>query len=165
MKNCEIICTGYYASSGLDKDTWLSKIVNTELPIEESSEENYSDASVFLQGSCQLFAHCLHNKFGYKIYSIRCRDYFGLHIFCKSEIYGKEAYIDIRGITSDFNSFCDGLTGKDYSIDAIIPYEDSFESDIREDKGAEFGYRFAKCIVERCPERYDVNKLETGETV
>lgn len=67
----------------------------------------YTDAYDFLQGSCDIFAEILSETFGYKRYIISDGNSF--HIFCKLFYNTEEVYIDIRGYTSDYNEFVEGL--------------------------------------------------------
>ena len=71
-----------------------------------SGNENdlaYSDATVFRQGSCELFALALRQEFGYSAYELS--EGSSVHYFCKESVDNKLYYVDIRGITTDFNIF------------------------------------------------------------
>lgn len=108
----------------------------------------YEDADIFRQGSCQIFAYALHEEFGYKVYKIQVGKSF--HIFCKSDDESK--YIDVRGITSDFNTF---ITGSDVSnVEQDVSKEYKFEEDDFTCEFADIALAFAKSIIKKGRERY-----------
>lgn len=139
----------------------LEKIVNPKwFPNIDESKCEYSDAKVFLQGSCQLFAYALNEKFGYNIVEIK--QGISCHYFCTLYRNGTHFLADVRGITSDRAIFFSGLS---YITDSACVYiehsKEELLSELRED-GAGFGYCFAKYIIERFPERYDIDKMTIG---
>ena len=74
----------------------------------------------FLHGNCDIFACYLHEKYGYEIKAIYEYDSNQLiHVYCTAEINNKTVYIDVRGITDDWNEF---ITEYDdwYSVDCPI---------------------------------------------
>ena len=52
---------------------------NVELPLP------YECASIFLRGSCNIFAYELYKKYGYDVYEIKSRDGKANHWFCQSK--------------------------------------------------------------------------------
>lgn len=62
---------------------------------------------LFLHGYCDIFAYRLRDLFGYQI----CNEYEDencehlIHSYCKFNYEGKDYYIDIRGITDDYDEF------------------------------------------------------------
>ena len=81
--------TGYHtgvAETYRDMDKCLSKISNPQfVDLEDDSSEFhnvYEDASIFLQGSCQLFSLALHKAFGYDAFEIRKGT--SCHFFCQA---------------------------------------------------------------------------------
>ncbi len=70
--------------------------------IKESNSEEIEDytADVFLHGLCHIFAYALHQKFGYDVIEIENKSV--CHWFCISKHNGKEVYIDVRGMTTDY---------------------------------------------------------------
>lgn len=110
----------------------------------------YTDADVFRHGSCQLFAFALHEKFGYTVYKIEVNGSF--HIFCKSNDGTK--YIDVRGITPDFNVF---ITGSEVTkVDTDISKEYEFEDEDFEGEFVDIGLAFARSIIKVDQARYEV---------
>lgn len=63
----------------------------------------YETADVFLHGSCWLFSIVLQKEVNLPAYEIRGNDNRLIHTFCKTDFYGQNAFVDIRGITTDFN--------------------------------------------------------------
>lgn len=69
----------------------------------DSCPYEYANGTIFLKGSCNLFANTLKKKFGYDVFNVECAE--GCHWFCKTIYGGKTLYIDARGGTSDFDEF------------------------------------------------------------
>ena len=60
----------------------------------------------FLHGNCDIFACYLHEKYGYEMKAVYEYDSEELiHAYCTAEVNNKTVYIDIRGITDDWNEF------------------------------------------------------------
>lgn len=72
----------------------------------------------FLHGNCDIFACYLHDKYGYEMKAV-CNPEQLIHVYCIANINNKTVYIDIRGITDDWNEF---ITEFDdwYSDDSMI---------------------------------------------
>lgn len=142
----------YLTKNQLEKiknPNWFSNI--------EEYKYEYSDARVFLQGSCQLFAYALNEKYGYDIVEIKQGT--SLHYCCTLYQNGTQFWVDVRGATSDRTIFIGGLK---YITEGSCTYIEHNSEEVQaelKDDGAEFGYSFAKYIIEQCPERYDVSKL------
>ena len=115
----------------------------------------YTDAGVFLHGSCQLFALALYEEFGYEIYEIRNIDDIMVHVFCKSTYRGQDVYIDIRGVTTScvdcFSEFSGDLRRGYYITKRNIEEDRGLD-----DEGEETGYSFAQAIVREYHTYYDV---------
>lgn len=146
--------SGYYRGDD-ELDTWLGQITN---PIIDSAknevEEFYDNASVFLQGSCQLFAYALNEFFGYEVIEIRQDG--SPHYFCKSVIQGTPIYIDVRGATSDLKDFVYGLKFiTNMNCTEIKHRKEELIDELKED-GAKFGYDFAKHIIKTHKHYYDL---------
>lgn len=133
----------------------LRKIQNQEWSLNLDDDYfPYSDAGVFLQGSCQLFAYALNEKFGYNIMEIKQPP--SCHYFCEIIRNGTKFWVDIRGITSDRTTFISGLK---YLTDDVCTYEGHSKEELPSElktAADRFGYCFAKRIIQQCPERYDV---------
>ncbi len=57
----------------------------------------------FLHGCCDIFAMVLHEKYGYKL---EYAEWLGLvHAYCVAEHNGETFYIDVRGISTDYEEF------------------------------------------------------------
>lgn len=110
---------------------------------------NYEDARIFLYGSCDLFAIALHRKFGYKMFKLENNS----HFFCESTYNDITIYIDVRGMTLNYDSLIapfihDGSTKK-------IEYIDNCEMSESE----KFGFEFANQIIDDYYSRYNVNNI------
>ena len=115
---------------------------------DEKIEFPYEDADVFRQGSCQLFAFALHEKYGYPVYKLQIN--LAFHIFCKSP--DGTQYIDVRGITSDFHAFIEELNVPNIDVDCSQKYE--WEADDFTGEFDDIGLAFARALIKAAPERY-----------
>ncbi len=52
-----------------------------------------ADGTIFLKGSCNLFANMLKKKYGYDVFSANCGK--DCHWFCKTTYDGKTLYVDV----------------------------------------------------------------------
>lgn len=151
--------SGHYLNSEKSIDSCLKEIDFKDsymvLHDESADECPYYDAHDFLQGSCDLFARALHERFGYEVYEIRRNGSTTHHWYGKSSYQGLPIYIDVRGATTDFDTFLLGLVysmGDDYSItrqdlDAQDVHVDWFDT----------GMKFAHAIISEHSERYGPN--------
>ena len=64
----------------------------------------YLTAEIFLHGSCDIFALALYEEFGFKPFAFVPLDKKDglIHCFCVSTYLGMPAYVDVRGVTTDF---------------------------------------------------------------
>ena len=111
----------------------------------------YETADIFLQGSCDVFARLLHERYRYPIYTITSAEG-GYHIFCK----WLGMYIDVRGKTGDVMQFISGLVGSYKEGVEITP---ASEDDVAPDTSNEDltdGEAFAEYVFNLDPERYRV---------
>ncbi len=123
------------------------------IPTDDEMEENhfhYDDASIFIFGSCHLFALALQMTYGYKIYQLEVSG--GVHYFCKSKDGTK--FIDVRGVTGNFKEFTRDTTIKNAHSDNSIPYE--IEVDDLLEHNADLGLAFALAIIKTDFKRYQV---------
>lgn len=58
----------------------------------------------YLHGKCDVFASFIKRHLGYPIYAIK-KDGHIVHVFNMVEKNGENLYIDVRGITNDFEEF------------------------------------------------------------
>ncbi len=121
----------------------------------DAADYLYTSARLFLQGSCNLFALALHEKFGYEVYEIRDCENRLIHVFCKSIYQGQEVYIDVRGATTNFEE-CFSEFRNRMSRGYVIGLRDIEEDKRLEDEGDETGYTFAQAIVAKYHGYYDV---------
>ena len=73
----------------------------------EEFESTTECAYSFLHGECAIFAYALAKEFGYKINILYANDFFSnlpyfCHSYCTFEKGGVTYYVDIRGITANF---------------------------------------------------------------
>lgn len=152
-----ILCSGFYAPHYIDAEQALNDIVcETVLDIEEWENLNhpYQHLSIFLHGSCQLFALALNKKYGYPVYEILQNGEM-VHSFCIMPYLRQKMYIDIRGATSDFEDFMRGvciIDGKEYSLRLRNIQEDERLNNEWDD----IGYAFARAIIEKFSEYYEL---------
>lgn len=136
----------------------LSHIRNEEVDFttEEMIECIYYNASIFLQGSCQLFSLALHQEFGYEVRTISSGRAF--HCYCITERHGKIVYIDVRGATTSFTEFVAGTMLIDLDNFDTTPRD--IEEDARlDEEDDDIGFAFAKYIIREYRERYDVSSM------
>lgn len=142
----------YYTKEDLEKIS-IKKYLGTDERIVElvdgrDSEFVLDNADVFRQGVCQLFAYALNEKYKYPVFIMtvdRC-----FHIFCKSK--DGKYYVDVRGITSDFNRFISGTDISYTPVDISEPY--SFAKEDLEGDYYDIGLQFARGIINADEERY-----------
>ena len=147
-----IMLNEYFCKEDLEQIS-IKEYLGTDKSITELVDDIDSDfvldnADVFRQGVCQLFAYALNQKFNYPVFIISVDGRF--HIFCKSE--DGKYYIDVRGITPDFEKFIRGTEVPYTPVDISVPY-----SFIEEDFNGEYhdiGLRFAGAIIDEDEERY-----------
>ena len=82
MANENYICKGFFAN-----EIKLESIVNEDYDMftDENNycpEVTYDDASVFMSGSCDIFAHALANILDYHPYKLYDDNNNCIHVFC-----------------------------------------------------------------------------------
>lgn len=151
--------TLYYLQHVYSAEEFLKRIRNKNKAMNEC-EELYEDANIFLQGSCQLFAYALQEMFGYEIYEIKNQYRAGFHVYAQATVHNIPVFIDVRGITSNFHCFLQGLKYIDKQHYICQKYSgEKLEKDLLEE-GAQFGYDFAKYIVKKYSKEYDAQNIE-----
>lgn len=145
---------GYYAKRHILCEYELKKVgvdLFPQLEIDDPNERcPYTDASDFLMGSCQLFAIELNEKYGYPIYEINLNGQL-IHCFCKVQENDTTYYIDVRGITTDFTEFM-----SEVNVLASANFKIKEYADESLDEWDEVGLRFARLLIERNPEYYEI---------
>ena len=100
--------TGFYKSSNVEKA--LSEIKYEDILDKPLKEGNITwDAWVLLNGYCNIFAAELSKEMKYNAYIIEQTNKKGFHVFCQVYKDNNWYYIDVRGATSDFNEFINGI--------------------------------------------------------
>lgn len=148
--------------SSQDVWEWLKTIKTDQYDLDEedevSSEKDhhpYTDASNFLQGSCDLFARALNEVYGYPTFQIRKGLY--LHCFCIAKWKDMPVYIDVRGATSNFREFCE-----DTGLKSCGCMEKDIEPMEKDDVPGQFddvGIAFSKAIIDNYDYFYTLSTL------
>lgn len=155
-----VVCSGFYKLNNVNIEQLLRDIKSKTIlnnDIWEDFDYPYSDLCVFLHGSCQLFALALNKKFNYPVYELVQKDKM-LHSFCIVSYKCKKLYIDIRGATSDFEEFMQGV----YMIDGyeyILQQRDIHEDEKLNKKWDDIGYALAQAIIEKFPTYYNLHDI------
>lgn len=155
-----VLPTGFYGESD-------EIIVNELRSLTDENDINFDymeysmDASYFLQGCCDLFAVALHRRFGYPVFVVRNDG--GFHEFCETIFEGKTVYVDVRGMTTDWNEFRKSVywqfeEGESFIEPVEIPgdYLSSIRDDLRNDVFDRTRFDFAERIIEQNIQRYSV---------
>ena len=158
MNQHNIFHNGHYLSGNVDqslKNVRNSKYSEIRCDDEDAVDYQYETADIFLHGSCQLFSLALYKRFGYEAFKITWEGRH-IHYFCMIDVCRTKIFIDVRGMTTDFNefvsTFCPGLLHSPYSIEPQNIAEDeglSAEGDVT-------GYAFANEIIERYTHFYSL---------
>lgn len=146
----ELYHTGYYLEPFWTIEPRLKSVTYEEVmgcKTPDDEEFIYDDAEIFLNGSCQLFSYALMEKFGYAPYKIEDSNH--VHYFCQASYQGKQVYIDVRGMTTDFGEFLQSSCISDNEATAIAPQEISDEELFEIEQDKIWGLPFAKAIIER----------------
>ena len=132
-----IVSKGFYNTN---KDNVIEKLLkihsNKPAVSINGGEYVYYDAEVFLHGYCHIFAYALYQKFGYDIYELSNSSDNVIHWCCISKYNEIDVYIDVRGITSNFNEFLTefqptvGLKPEMKIVDDIEKYNDEWMQEL-----------------------------------
>ena len=141
--------SGFY----LDKYNIEKNLSNYVFDDEFENNENPIDSlHTFLQGACDIFAESLNKKFGYQIYKISNK-----HYYCKAKKDNEIYYIDVRGITNDFETFKKSLYDSNVDLQEEILVENE---DFSNEHYEEASY-YSNIVINEHPEWYDLNMLKT----
>ena len=146
-KNSNIFHTGFYKEFRWNIENKLKEIENPNYDEKLYDLDcPYDNAYIFLQGICNIFALCLHNKYGYEICELN--DENGTcHYFCIDYNKGVKRYIDVRGITTSYEEFINefpNLKNKN-----IIQHKKINPLDFKDDEIWEnAGYKFAEYVID-----------------
>lgn len=144
---------GFYIEGERNVEKHLETIKNNRKDYDISP---YLDAQIFLLGSCDLFALALNKEYGFKPYAfVPLENEEGLiHCFCVSDYLGRPAYVDVRGVTTDFEELIFPFKELREFEFKLIPF-DLTETQKLEAEGAEIGFEFAQNIIERYHSYYE----------
>lgn len=137
---------GFYENSQQDIKYQLFRI-------KDKNEKDCFSAEDFLHGICHVFAYALHCKFGYNILEIRSLSNLMVHWCCTFDYKGKKVYVDVRGMTSDFNELIDefqpgmGEAPIKTIIEDLTNYDDEWE---------ESQVKFANEIIKKHYDYYSI---------
>ena len=123
---------------------------------EDAVDYVYTDAEVFLHGSCNLFALALHEEFEYEVYEIRDSKDIMAHVFCRATYRGQIVYIDVRGVTTDFVECVSEFRNCFYNGYYIVA-RNIEEDKCLENEGDKTGYQFAQSIIKKYRRYYDTS--------
>ena len=151
----------YYESvkTGQSIEDCLAKIPFNDcymLPCDEEPEDCpyvYQNASIFLKGSCNLFAKALHEIYKYDIYEIVGKNNKDNHWYTTSDINGRTLYIDVRGATTSFEELLSAFNGNiEYYC---IPTKKEIEQlDFPDEVWIDTGLMFAFSVINENPDYY-----------
>ncbi len=105
----------------------------------------------FLHGLCNYFAQYLHDIYGYKMAGLYEEPDQMIHAYCTKEIDGVTYYIDVRGITDDWNEFIkefyeSGTWSGDYDYSYFLTGDQVNERDNIEEMRKGKAYEAAQMI-------------------
>jgi hypothetical protein len=99
---------GFYNCSDIDEA--LSEIKYEELLGKKLKKENLCwSAWLLLNGCCNIFATELRKALGYEVFIIEQINKKGFHVFCQACMDNDWYYIDVRGVTTNFDEFLKGI--------------------------------------------------------
>lgn len=100
---------GFYLNDPEDMQTALLNLRNDKWNFQDHENDlpghAYENADAFLHGSCWLFSLVLHEKTNMDALELRGADNRLIHAFCIFPFGDATAFVDVRGITTDFDEF------------------------------------------------------------
>ncbi len=161
MNNNNAFKTGYYLEETHLESGGFEYMevddIGGELDLKSSRWNPYS----FLHGHCDLFAKVLNQKFGYPILYAYGDNGCLAHAYCIVDVNGKQCYVDVRGICSDWDEFIsefddwlpideDGNLAPTISSENTLEYHDELADD-----RMDIEY-IAEVIIDAQPDYYTV---------
>lgn len=148
---------GHYLSTNVEdslRQVENENFANIKCEEDDATDYLYTQATIFLRGSCNLFALALNDEFGYTVYEVK--DYMGrlTHVFCKSTYHGQDVYIDVRGVTTDISECLSEFSYRLLKGYSIVTYDIEEDREL-ENEGDETGYQFAQAVVRKYKKYYD----------
>lgn len=130
-----------------DKTANWGFLENTSIDNPFTNDEEYNmNAFDFLHGFCNVFAYALNQMFGFDIKVMNNKD--GLvHAFCTATVNGETAYIDVRGITTDFKEFAE-------PFDDYTSIESADIADVYDSETEHMELQYAKSLIDDCGRQY-----------
>ena len=106
-----------------------------------------------MAGSCWLFSIVLKNEENFSANEIRGNNDRLIYTFCHTIFCGQDEYVDIRGITTDFNEFVAPFYIYRNEKISIVPQDvvNDFEMMTDDEK---YGYEFAVFLYNKNKEYY-----------
>lgn len=86
---------------------------------------------IFYMDIVQRLRHCFIKKYGYTVYKIEKKNGDYIHCFCTAIWNGITYYIDVRGITNNYDEFIsefEDFVSKEESLQCTVPVE-NFKND------------------------------------
>ena len=108
------------------------------------NDSPYEDATIFLHGSCDIFAYALNLNFGYDIcyaFDKYCNK--NVHYYCEINYCEKKYYVDIRGIYKTEDALLYEFCGKEWIIKKV-KYSQNLS-----DEFIDIGFLFAVAILNK----------------
>ena len=105
MKCLNLYHNGFYDFATNDMKCILFSVISSNPSIDDGEKIIYHNADVFLSCSCDIFAYVLHLRFGYDIYYVINESGSIFHCCCILDYDSCRFYIDVRGITNNFDEF------------------------------------------------------------
>lgn len=147
---------GFYEIDEGNNKMQSCMIANMNIP-EIFKERNYFIRH-FLHGMCHIFAYVLHKKFGYDILEIKNISGSCVHWCCVANYDGKEIYIDVRGMTTNYQELLQEYQpdiGKNPTKSKITNLKDY------DDEWVETEIKFANEIITTFYDYYSIKCLIT----
>lgn len=139
------ITKGFYQYK--DLQNVLERIKYKDYFCEEDKEDfACGSARTYLCGNCMQFAACLEEQFEYEIYIIKSNTK-GMHAFCRKSVGEKIYYIDVRGVTSSFDLFIQGLLIEGEYVIRKMSFEERNDMYTEDEKYADEYRKFAERII------------------
>lgn len=140
----------------------LRSIKNPKWNFEDTQDNEpgfaYEDATCYYKGACNLFSLALGKEHHYTAYQVIGEDDKLIHSFCVSEQKKQIAFIDVRGITTDFTEFWKFPVFPKEEIHIVLQDIDREYTDLDEDEC--YGYEFARWIIREHRDMYIIDDMD-----
>ena len=119
-------------------------------------EKQGTDLYYILHGYCDICADILHKQFGYPMEYIIDENGDLVHAYCYTKVDGEKHYIDVRGITTDYQSFLSDF--EDFILDAEMARRNTMQGNYPKWVENEELYNNVKFSLMQYKDFYDVQK-------